>query len=145
MKAWSTYRFGVVISLHQVLGCGMGEMSNILKGIQRALEAIRIESEAADWQLRLEILQLILSTSESVVADARKLTAPEVRQVKQTVPVPKTKWVKRYVDVAKQAASGKQKRADVDDAKRLRGQQQQLTAVQPQTALPNQQTRIESV
>ena len=82
-------------------------MGNILRGIQQALEEIRIESESADWQLRLEILQLILSTSESVVADARKLTAPEVRQVKQTVPIPKTKLVKRYVDLAKQAGSGK--------------------------------------
>ena len=76
-------------------------MSNILKGVQQALEAIRIETEKADWQLRLEILQLILSTSESVVADARKQAEPEVKQVKQTVPVPKTKWVKQYVDVAK--------------------------------------------
>ena len=80
-------------------------MSNILKGIQQALEAIRIETEKADWQLRLEILQLILSTSESVVADAHKQAALGVRQVKQTVPVPKTRWVKQYVDVPKQAAS----------------------------------------
>ena len=114
-------------------------MSNILKGIQQALEAIRIESEAADWQLRLEILQLILSTSESVVAAARKQAAPEVRQVKQTVPVPKTKWVKRYVDVAKPAASGRQKGDDMDDAERLKRQQQQLSAVQPNKPLPLQQ------
>ena len=46
-------------------------MSNILRGIQQALEEIRIESEAADWHLCLEILQLKLRTSESVVADAR--------------------------------------------------------------------------
>ena len=114
-------------------------MSNILKGIQQALEAIRIESDRADWQLRLEILQLILSTSESVVAQARKQAAPEVRQVKQTVPVPKTKWVKRYVDVAKQTVADRQKRADMDDAERLRGQQQQLAAVQPNKPLPLQQ------
>ena len=113
-------------------------MSNILRGIQQALEAIRIETEAADWQLRLEILQLILSTSESVVAAARKQAAPEVKQVKQTVPVPKTKLVKRYVDVPKQTDSGRQKRTDVDDAARLRRQQQQLAAVKPQAALPNQ-------
>ena len=113
-------------------------MSNILKGIQQALEEIRIESEKADWQLRLEILQLILSTSESVVADARKLAAPEVKQVKQTVPVPKTKWVKRYVDVAKQTGSEKRRGTDVDDAARLRQQRQQLAAVGPQAALPNQ-------
>ena len=114
-------------------------MGNILKGIQQALEAIRIESEKADWQLRLEILQLILSTSASVVADARKLTAPEVRQVKQTVAVPKTKLVKRYVDMPKQAASGKQKRTDMDDSERLRQQRQQLAAVQPNKPLPLQQ------
>ena len=116
----------------------MGEMSNILRGIQQALEAIRIESESADWQLRLEILQLILSTSESVVAQARKKAAPEVKQVKQTVPLPKTELVKRYVDVPKQADSHRQKRTDVDNAAILRQQQQQLAAVEPQAALPNQ-------
>ena len=47
-------------------------MSNILRGIQPALGPIRIETELADWQLRLKILQLILSISESAVADARK-------------------------------------------------------------------------
>jgi len=139
MKAWSTYRFGVVISHHQVLGCGIIKMSSILRGVQQALEAIRIETEKADWQLRLEILQLILSTSESVVADARKQAEPEVKQLKQTVPVPKTELVKRYVDVPKQADSGRQKRADVDDAARLRRQQQQLAAVQPSKPLPAQQ------
>ena len=114
-------------------------MSNILTGIQQALEAIRIASEAADWQQRLEILQLILSTSESVVADARKQAAPEVKQVKQTVPVPKTKWVKRYVDAAQQTGSEKRRGTDVDDAARLRQQQQQLAAVQPNKPLPLQQ------
>ena len=91
-------------------------------------------------QLCLEILQLKLRTSESVVADARKQAAPEVRQVKQTVPIPKTKLVKRYVDLAKQAGSGKQKRVGMDDAEGLRGQQQRLAAVKPQSALPNQRT-----
>ena len=101
-------------------------MSNILTGIQQALEAIRIKTEKADWQLRLEILQLILSTSESVVAGARKQAAPEVKQVKQTVPIPRTKWVKRYVDMPKPAASGKKKKqASTDDDARLGQQQQQ--------------------
>ena len=60
-------------------------MSNILTGIQQALEVIRLETEKADWQLRLEILQLILSTSASAVAGARKQTAPQVKQVKQKI------------------------------------------------------------
>ena len=94
-------------------------MSNILTGIQQALEAIRIETEKADWQLRLEILQLMLSTSTSVVAGVRKQAAPQVKQVKQTVPVPRTKWVKRYVDMPKRAASGKQRQTSVDDGSGL--------------------------
>ena len=52
-------------------------MSNILRGIQQALEAIRIEIEKADWQLRLEILQPMLSKSTSVVAGVRKWAAPK--------------------------------------------------------------------
>ena len=114
-------------------------MSNILKGIQQALKAIRLETEKADWQLRLEILQLMLSTSRSVVAGTRKQAAPEVKQVKQTVPIPRTKWVKRYVDMPKQANANKPTQANVDNSERL-GQQQQLGIVKQQAALPNQQT-----
>ena len=114
-------------------------MSNILKGIQQALEAIRIETEKADWQLRLEILQLMLGTSASVVAGVRKQAAPRVKQLKQTVPVPRTKWVKRYVNMPKADSGKKKKQASMDDDARLGQQQQQLAAVEPQTALLNQQ------
>ena len=79
----------------------------------------------------------MLSTSASVVAGVRKQAAPQVKQLKQTVPVPRTKWVNRYVDMPK-ADSGKQKQAGVDDDGKFRQQQQQLTAVEPQAALPNQ-------
>ena len=113
-------------------------MSNILTDIQQALEEIRLETEKADWQLRLEILELMLSTSASVVAGTRKQTSPEVKQVKQTVPVPRTKWVKRYSDMPKQANTKKPTQSNVDNSERLR-QQQQLAAVEPQSALPNQQ------
>ena len=104
-------------------------MGNILKSIQQALEAIRIETEKADWQRRLEILQLILGTSEFVVARARKQAAPEVKQVKQTVPATETKLVKRYVDMPKKVNLCRQRRVDMDDAESLRQQQQQLAAV----------------
>ena len=115
-------------------------MSNILTGIQQALEAIRLETETADWQLRLEILQLMLGTNASVFAQARKQAALEMKQLKQSVPVPKTKWMKRYVDASKQAGAGKQVQTSVDDSERLRQQQQQLAAVKSQAALPNQRT-----
>ena len=63
--------------------------------------------------------------------------------IKQTVPVPGTKWVKRYVDMPK-ADSGKQKQAGVDDD-RFMQQQQQLAVVEPQAALPNQRAVWASV
>ena len=82
----------------------------------------------------------MLSTSASVVAGVRKQAAPRVKQLKQTVPVPRTKWVKRYVEMPKRAASGKQRQTSVDDDARLRQQQQQLAAVKLKATLPNQQT-----
>ena len=68
----------------------------------------------------MEILQLIFSTSESVVAGVRKWVAPKVKQLKQTVPVSITKWVKRYMDMPKRAALGKQRQTSGDDDTRLR-------------------------
>jgi hypothetical protein len=74
--------------------------------IQRTLNAIRQHTDEADWQLRLEALELMLSTSQSVVARARQLAEPKVRT--RTVTVPKTKTVRRYVDTPKpQAAPSK--------------------------------------
>ena len=52
-------------------------MANALTDIQQALETIRIMSGKADWQRKLDILLLMMSTSQSVVANARKLTEPE--------------------------------------------------------------------
>ena len=74
-------------------------MPDALTDIQRALETVRLASVKADWQRKLDILLLMMSTSQSVVANARKLTEPERKQVKQTVVVPKTQVVKRYVNM----------------------------------------------
>ena len=74
-------------------------MANALTDIQQALETIRIASEKADRQRKLDILLLMLSMSQLVITNARKLTEPERKQVKQTVVVPKTQVVKRYVNM----------------------------------------------
>lgn len=71
--------------------------------IQQALNAIRQQTDEADWQLRLEALELMLSTSQSVVARARRLAEPKVKT--RTVTVPKPKTVRRYVDVPKPQAA----------------------------------------
>ena len=74
-------------------------MANALTDIQRALETVRLASVKADWQRKLDILLLMMSTSQSVIANAPKLTEPERKQVKQTVVVPRTQVVKRYVNM----------------------------------------------
>ena len=74
-------------------------MPDALTDIQRALETVRLASVKADWQRKLDILLLMMSTSQSVISNARKLTEPERKQVKQTVVVPKTQVVKRYVNM----------------------------------------------
>ena len=74
-------------------------MPDALTDIQRTLETVRLASEKADWQRKLDILLLMMSTSQSVIANVRKLTEPERKQVKQTVVVPRTQVVKRYVNM----------------------------------------------
>ena len=71
--------------------------------IQQALNAIRQHTDEADWQLRLQALELMLSTSQSVITRARQLTEPKVKT--RTIIVPKTKTVRRYVDVPKPQAA----------------------------------------
>lgn len=71
--------------------------------IQQALNAIRQHTDKADWQLRLEALELMLSTSQSVVARARQLVEPKVKT--RIVTVPKHKTVRRYVEVPKPQAA----------------------------------------
>jgi transposase-like protein len=56
-------------------------MSNAsLKDIQRALNAIRSELDDANQQTRLEVLQLMLAQSQSIVAMARKLDGEQARK-----------------------------------------------------------------
>jgi hypothetical protein len=77
-----------------------------INDIQQALNAIRQHTDEADWQLRLQALELMLSTSQSVVARARQLAEPKVKT--RTVTVPKPKTVRRYVDTRKPQAQPQQ-------------------------------------
>ena len=66
-----------------------------LQDIQQALNAIRSEIERVDDETKWAALELMLSTSSSVVALAKKITKPETKTVTRTVDVPKTKIVKQ--------------------------------------------------
>ena len=66
-----------------------------LQDIQQALNAIRSEIERVDDETKWAALELMLSTSSSVVALAKKMAKPETKTVTRTVAVPKTKIVKQ--------------------------------------------------
>jgi hypothetical protein len=69
--------------------------NSALKDIQQALNIIRAEIENVDTETKMAALELIMSTSQSVVAMARKLTKPKIRT--KTVAIPKTKIIKQRV------------------------------------------------
>ena len=74
--------------------------NSALKDIQQALNIIRTEIEQVDTETKMVALELIMSTSQRVVAMARKLTKPKVRT--KTAAIPKTKIVKQQVAQPKQ-------------------------------------------
>ena len=51
--------------------------NSALKDIQQSLNIIRTEIEQVDAETKMAALELIMSTSQSVVAMARKLTKPK--------------------------------------------------------------------
>ena len=71
--------------------------NSALKDIQQALNIIRTEIEQVDAETKMAALELIMSTSQSVVAMARKLTKPKVRTKIKKVVIPKTKIIKQRV------------------------------------------------
>jgi GTP-binding protein EngB required for normal cell division len=62
-------------------------MSNAsTKGIQRALNPIRSELDDANQQAQLEVLQLMLASSQSIVAAARKLDKANGKKKQKAMP-----------------------------------------------------------
>ena len=95
-----------------------------LQDIQQALNAIRSEIERTDDETKWAALELMLSTSSSVVVLAKKIAKPETKTVTRTVAVPKTKIVTQQP----------QQQTIPKDAERT-----DFTPIRPQPPLPNQQ------
>lgn len=96
--------------------------TSALEDIQKALNAIRGDIEREDAETKLAALELIMGTSQSVVAMARKLTTPKVKT--RTVIVPKEKVIK--------AEPRQRKVSKKDDEPRS------LEPIKPKSPLPNQ-------
>ena len=66
-----------------------------LQDIQQALNAIRSEIERVDDETKWAALELMLGSSSSIVALAKKMTRPKTKTVTRTIAVPKTKIVRQ--------------------------------------------------
>ena len=97
-----------------------------LQDIQQALNAIRGEIERVDDETKWAALELMLGTSNSVVALAKKMTKPETKTVTRTVAIPKTKVVKQQTPP--QTTPKDTERTD-------------FTPIRPQPPLPNQRNQ----
>ena len=97
-----------------------------LQDIQQALNAIRSEIERVDGETKWAALELTLSTSNSDVTLAKKMTKPETKTVKRTTTVPKTKIVKQQTPP--QTTPKDIERTD-------------FTPIRPQPPLPNQRNQ----
>lgn len=95
-----------------------------IQDIQQILNAIRGEIEKVDDETKWAALELMLSTSSSVVALAKKMAKPETKTVTRTIAVPKTKIIKQQP----------QQQTKSKDAER-----KDFTPIRPQPPLPNQQ------
>ena len=96
--------------------------TSALEDIQKALNAIRGDIEREDAETKLAALELIMGTSQSVVAMARKLTTPKVKT--RTVIVPKEKVIK---------AEPRQRKVSKKDL-----EPRSLEPIKPKPPLPNQ-------
>ena len=88
------------------------------------LNAIRGEIKRVDDETKWAALELMLGTSSSVVALAKKMAKPETKTVTRTVAVPKTKIV----------TQPPQQQTTPIDTERT-----DFTPIRPQPPLPNQQ------
>ena len=95
-----------------------------LQDIQQALNAIRSEIERVDDETKWAALELMLGSSSSIVALAKKMTRPKTKTVTHTIAVPKTKIVRQ--EPQHQTTPKDTERTD-------------LTPIRPQPPLPNQQ------
>jgi len=97
-----------------------------LHDIQNTLNIIRNRIEAVDADTKWAALELMLTSSASVVALAKKMTKPDTKTVTRKISIPKTKVIKQPVQQPSKPA--------VNDAVRTA-----INPITPQKPLPNQQ------
>ena len=98
-----------------------------LQDIQKTFHIIRNQIYAVDADTKWAALELMLASSASVVALAKKMAKPDAKTATSTVSIPKTKIVKQPAQQHSKFAA--------NDAPRTA-----IKPTAPQKPLPNQQT-----
>ena len=98
-----------------------------LQDIQKTLNIIRNQIEAVDADTKWAALELMLASSASVVALAKKIAKPDTKTGTRNISIPKTKVIKQPVQQAS--------KSDTNDAVRTA-----IKPTAPQKPLPNQQS-----
>ena len=97
-----------------------------LHDIQKTLNIIRNQIEAVDADTKWAALELMLASSASVVALAKKMTKPDTKTITRKTSIPKTKVIKQPVQQPSKRAANHVARTAINP-------------VTPQKPLPNQQ------
>ena len=97
-----------------------------LQDIQKTLNIIRNQIDVVDAETKWAALELMLASSASVVALAKKMTKPDIKTVTRNISIPKTKVIKQPVQQTSEPAA--------NDAVRTA-----VKPITPQKPLPNQQ------
>ena len=97
-----------------------------LHDIQKTLNIIRNQIEAVDARTKWAALELMLASSASVVALAKKMTKPDTKTVTRNISIPKTKVIKQPVQQASKPTANHVARTAINP-------------ITPQKPLPNQQ------
>ena len=98
-----------------------------LQDIQKALNIIRNQIDVVDTETKWAALELMIASSASVVALAKKMTNPDTKTVTRTILIPKTKVIKQPTQ--------KTSKTSANDAIRTA-----IKPTTPQKPLSNQQT-----
>ena len=84
-----------------------------LQDIQKALNIIRNQIDVMDAETKWAALELVLASSASVVALAKKMTKPDTKTVTRTISIPKTKIIKQPAQKTSKPAANDAVRAAI--------------------------------
>ena len=98
-------------------------MANNLSGIQQALNNIDSIAMNGNWQMKFEVMTLMLASINTIMNELRNEAKPKQKTITRTVTIPKYKNVLRYNNAP---GSNNNIRKGVNDAERQQSERNKL-------------------